>query len=47
MMSDPAVMSRVAEVMAEPEKYPVPEVVGPTRRELLAALTKEEEAVSA
>ena len=47
MMSDPVVMARVAEVMAAPEKFPVPEIVGPTRGDLLAALTKEEEAVSA
>ena len=47
VMNDPVVMARVAEVMAAPEKFPVPEVVGPSRRELLGALTNEEEPVSA
>ena len=47
MMGDPVVMARIADVMANPDKYPMPEVVGPTRGELLAALTKEEETLSA
>lgn len=48
MMSDPHVMSRVAEVMANPEKFPDAQVVGPRRHELLAALTdKNEETVNA
>ena len=47
MMSDPVVMARVTEVMAHPEKFPVPEQVGPSRHELLAALTNQEEIVNA
>jgi 2-polyprenyl-6-methoxyphenol hydroxylase-like FAD-dependent oxidoreductase len=48
VMTDPVIMGRIAEVMAEPEKFPAPPaVVGPTRDELLAALTKDEESVSA
>ena len=48
VMTDPVVMARVAEVMAAPEKFPAPPAVaGPTRDELLAALTKEEESLSA
>ncbi|MEY2397465.1 MAG: hypothetical protein QOJ00_639 [Actinomycetota bacterium] len=48
MMTDPVVMGRVADVMANPEKYPEAEVVGPRRHELLAALTHaQEEAVNA
>jgi 2-polyprenyl-6-methoxyphenol hydroxylase-like FAD-dependent oxidoreductase len=46
-MTDPEIMSRIAEVMAHPEKFPEPPAtVGPTRDELLAALSHEE-AVSA
>ena len=48
MMGDPVIMAKIANVMAEPEKYPVPDpVVGPSRRELLAQLSKEGETVSA
>ncbi|MEY2470610.1 MAG: hypothetical protein QOF21_3308 [Actinomycetota bacterium] len=47
MMSDPVVMARVAEVMAAPDKYPVPEQAGPTRDELLAALSNQEKIVNA
>lgn len=48
MMSDPKIMARIAEVMANPEKYPVPDApAGPSRRELLAQLSKEGESVSA
>ena len=47
MMGDPVVMARVADVMANPDKYPMPEPDGPTREELLAALSEYEETVSA
>ena len=48
MMSDPKIMARIADVMANPEKYPVPDAPdGPSRREVLAALAKEGETVSA
>ncbi len=48
MMGDPVVMARVADVFAHPEKYPLPPAIeGPSRRELLAALSQEEEPVSA
>ncbi|HUR77137.1 MAG TPA: FAD-dependent oxidoreductase [Acidimicrobiales bacterium] len=48
VMRDPVVMARVAEVMADPAKFPAPPVpVGPTRDELLAALTEQEESVNA
>ncbi|MDP1794714.1 MAG: hypothetical protein Q8K63_11335, partial [Acidimicrobiales bacterium] len=47
-MSDPVVMGRVADVMANPDKYPVPDApVGPSRRELLERLSKEGETVNA
>ncbi|MEY2399510.1 MAG: hypothetical protein QOJ00_2684, partial [Actinomycetota bacterium] len=42
MMGDPLVMARVADVMAHPENYPMKRPEGPTRAELLAALTTEE-----
>lgn len=45
-MSDPVLMTRIAEVMAHPDDYPPPPREGPTREELLAALSTEE-AVSA
>ena len=38
LAADPAYAARVAEVLAEPDKYPLPERIGPTREELLAAL---------
>ena len=38
LAADPAYATRGAEVLAEPEKYPVPERMGPSREELLAAL---------
>jgi len=48
VMTDPVIMQRIAEVMAEPEKFPAPPpVVGPSREELLAELTNEGEPVSA
>jgi hypothetical protein len=48
MMSDPVIMAKIADVMANPENYPVPDApVGPSRRELLAQLSKEGETVSA
>ncbi len=39
LMSDAEFVAAVAEVIADPDAYPVPERVGPTRTELLAALT--------
>ncbi len=48
VMTDPVVMARVAEVMAAPEKFPPPPAAeGPSRDELLAALTSQEESISA
>jgi 2-polyprenyl-6-methoxyphenol hydroxylase-like FAD-dependent oxidoreductase len=44
MASDPELLARMAAVMAEPEKYPVPVREGPTRDELLAVLVPEEDA---
>ncbi|SRR5581483_9555494 len=41
-MSDPALMARIAEVMANPDDYPPPPREGPTREELLAVLASEE-----
>lgn len=38
LMADGAFMTRVFEVMADPDAYPVPDREGPTRRELLTAL---------
>ncbi|HET7722547.1 MAG TPA: hypothetical protein VFK43_21460, partial [Acidimicrobiales bacterium] len=38
MMGDPELMARMAEVMAEPERYPLPPREGPSRAELLRAL---------
>ncbi len=38
MLGDADVMTRMAEVMADPDAWPVPERVGPKRSELLAAL---------
>jgi 2-polyprenyl-6-methoxyphenol hydroxylase-like FAD-dependent oxidoreductase len=38
LMGDAALMARMAEVMADPDSYPLPPVEGPTRAELLAAL---------
>jgi 2-polyprenyl-6-methoxyphenol hydroxylase-like FAD-dependent oxidoreductase len=47
-MTDPVIMGKIAEVMANPEKYPAPPAMeGPTRDELLAALTSEEEPANA
>ncbi len=37
-MSDPVLLARMAEVMADPDAYPPPEQTGPSRKELLAAL---------
>ena len=47
MMADAEVMARMAEVMAHPEDYPVPDPDGPTREALLAALAHPEEALHA
>jgi hypothetical protein len=44
MASDPEVLARMAAVMAEPDKYPVPPREGPTREVLLAVLGPEEDA---
>jgi hypothetical protein len=38
MASDPELVLRMAQVMADPDKYPVPEINGPTRSELLETL---------
>jgi 2-polyprenyl-6-methoxyphenol hydroxylase-like FAD-dependent oxidoreductase len=38
MMTDAELLTRMAEVMAEPDAYPVPPRVGPTREELLGTL---------
>ena len=38
MMTDPELMARMAEVAAEPDKYPIPPREGPSRRTLLAQL---------
>ena len=38
LAADPAYAARVAEVLAEPDKYPMPERIGPSREELLAVL---------
>ena len=38
LMTDPELMGRIAEVMAEPDKYPAPRPDGPNRRQLLAQL---------
>lgn len=42
LAADPALMARVAEVMANPHAYPVPRREGPTRHGLLAALATKE-----
>jgi 2-polyprenyl-6-methoxyphenol hydroxylase-like FAD-dependent oxidoreductase len=39
-MADPVLLGRMAEVMANPEKYPIPPREGPTREELLAHLAE-------
>jgi hypothetical protein len=38
LMADGELMTRIAEVMADPDAYPPPPVQGPGRRELLAQL---------
>jgi hypothetical protein len=38
LMADGELMTRIAEVMADPDAYPVPPREGPSRRELLAQL---------
>jgi 2-polyprenyl-6-methoxyphenol hydroxylase-like FAD-dependent oxidoreductase len=38
LIADSAYTTRAMEVMADPDSYPVPDRVGPSRRELLAAL---------
>jgi 2-polyprenyl-6-methoxyphenol hydroxylase-like FAD-dependent oxidoreductase len=38
LMADAELVGRIAEVMANPDRYPPPERVGPTRDELLASL---------
>ena len=42
LAADPQYLTRAAAVMAEPEKYPLPEREGPTRSELLDALAEED-----
>jgi 2-polyprenyl-6-methoxyphenol hydroxylase-like FAD-dependent oxidoreductase len=47
LLADGALMARMAEVMADPDAWPLPPREGPTREELLEALADErEEAVS-
>lgn len=41
LMTDGATMTRMAEVMANPDDYPIPPREGPRRRELLALLDQE------
>ena len=38
LMADPVYLQRVAEVLSDPDGYPVPAVAGPSRDELLTAL---------
>ncbi|MGB0113636.1 MAG: FAD-dependent oxidoreductase [Ilumatobacteraceae bacterium] len=40
LMADPVFFGRMLEVMADPDAYPPPERVGPTRDEMLAALAE-------
>jgi hypothetical protein len=40
LMADGAFLAKVAEVVAEPDKYPTPPREGPSRRALLEALTE-------
>ena len=44
LMQDGAFLAAVAEVISNPDAYPIPERVGPSRSELLAALAGEEAA---
>ncbi|MGH9276002.1 MAG: hypothetical protein ACRDZU_15260, partial [Acidimicrobiales bacterium] len=41
LMADGELMTRIAEVMADPSAYPIPPRIGPTRRELLDQLGDE------
>ena len=41
-MGDPVLLARMAEVMADPDAYPVPEREGPSRTELLEHLASKE-----
>jgi len=43
-MADAELLARMAEVMAEPDKYPIPPREGPTRDELLGVLAAQEDA---
>ena len=47
MATKPDVVARMAAVMADPDAYPPPPRVGPTRRELLAILADQEAAAHA
>jgi hypothetical protein len=47
LASDPEVMARMAEVMADPDAWPLPPREGPTREELLEALVGDREEASA
>jgi 2-polyprenyl-6-methoxyphenol hydroxylase-like FAD-dependent oxidoreductase len=38
LMADPAFVARSMEVIADPERYPIPDVPGPTRDELITSL---------
>jgi hypothetical protein len=40
LMGDAALMARIAEVMADPDQFPVQPTVGPTRAELLDSLSR-------
>jgi 2-polyprenyl-6-methoxyphenol hydroxylase-like FAD-dependent oxidoreductase len=46
LMGDAALLARMAEVMANPDDFPVPASEGPTREELLAHLAAEEASVA-
>jgi 2-polyprenyl-6-methoxyphenol hydroxylase-like FAD-dependent oxidoreductase len=39
LMADPALMARIAEVMADPDQFPVQPTIGPSRDDLLASLS--------
>jgi hypothetical protein len=47
LATQPEVVARMAQVMADPEAHPPPPRVGPTRRELLAILDDQETAAHA
>ena len=47
LMADAELMTRIMEVMADPDAYPVPAAEGPTRTELLAALSTDSQPTGA